>query len=73
MNSAPTSRVGTASMDNLTDDQRQALNQLRTLTDGADDEVSVNVLSSVDWDVQVGTPFNLHSTLADARGRWLLS
>jgi hypothetical protein len=40
-------------MENLTVDQRQALNQLRTLANGADDEVAMGVLESVDWDVQV--------------------
>jgi len=40
-------------MDGLDSKQRQALLQLRELTDGADDEVSISMLSIVDWDVQV--------------------
>ncbi len=40
-------------MDDLDSKQRQALLQLRELTDGADDEVSISMLSIVDWDVQV--------------------
>lgn len=40
-------------MDSLTPSQLEALNQLRDLTNGGDDDVSIGVLSSVDWDVQV--------------------
>jgi len=40
-------------MENLTVDQQRALNQLRVLTNGADDDVAMGVLDSVDWDVQV--------------------
>lgn len=40
------------SMD-LTDSQRQALDQLRELTNGANDESSISILQSVDWNVQV--------------------
>ncbi|KAJ3998837.1 hypothetical protein F5050DRAFT_1886836 [Lentinula boryana] len=36
----------------LTPSQTRALNQLRDLTNGGDDEVAMGVLSSVDWDVQ---------------------
>ncbi|KAF8154634.1 hypothetical protein B0H34DRAFT_676376 [Crassisporium funariophilum] len=39
-------------MDALDSDQRRSLQQLREITNGADDEVAVGVLSSVDWDVQ---------------------
>lgn len=39
--------------DQLTDSQLQALNQLRDLTNGADDQVAIGVLESVDWDVEV--------------------
>lgn len=37
----------------ITDEQTLALDQLRELTNGADDEVSIAVLSTVDWDVHV--------------------
>ena len=40
-------------MDNLTSEQSDALAQLRAITNGADDEVTVSVLQSVDWDLQV--------------------
>jgi hypothetical protein len=33
--------------------EQQALAQLRALTNGCDDEAAINVLASVDWDVQV--------------------
>ncbi|KAK7458719.1 UBX domain-containing protein 10 [Stygiomarasmius scandens] len=36
----------------LTPSQTAALNQLRDLTNGGDDEVTIGVLESVDWDVQ---------------------
>ncbi|KAL0958889.1 hypothetical protein HGRIS_014208 [Hohenbuehelia grisea] len=39
-------------MEALTDTQREALAQIRDLTNGADDQVSIDVLSSVGWDVQ---------------------
>jgi len=39
--------------DLLTPHQQHALDQLRELTNGADDEVSMGVLKSVEWDVQV--------------------
>ncbi|CAA7270771.1 unnamed protein product [Cyclocybe aegerita] len=39
-------------MDDLDNDQRAALQQLREITNGADDDVAIGVLSSVDWDVQ---------------------
>ncbi|SJL06638.1 uncharacterized protein ARMOST_09980 [Armillaria ostoyae] len=39
-------------MDGLTSSQLQALNQLRDLTNGGDDDVAIGVLSSVEWDVQ---------------------
>ncbi|KAK0447401.1 uncharacterized protein EV420DRAFT_1568587 [Desarmillaria tabescens] len=39
-------------MDGLTPSQLQALNQLRDLTNGGDDDVAIGVLSSVEWDVQ---------------------
>ncbi|KAF9443437.1 hypothetical protein P691DRAFT_808971 [Macrolepiota fuliginosa MF-IS2] len=39
-------------MSNLTDSQRQALDQLRELTNGGSDEVSTSVLESVDWNVE---------------------
>ena len=37
----------------LTSAQISALAQLQVLTNGADEDVAVAVLSSVDWDVQV--------------------
>ena len=49
------SHFQTKKMDGLDSKQRQALLQLRELTDGADDEVSISMLSIVDWDVQVNT------------------
>ncbi|KXN82918.1 UBX domain-containing protein 10 [Leucoagaricus sp. SymC.cos] len=39
-------------MSNLTDSQRRALDQLRELTNGGSDEVSIGVLESVDWNVE---------------------
>jgi hypothetical protein len=42
-------------MDTLEPNQLEALNQLRDLTNGGDDDVAIGVLSSVDWDVQVST------------------
>ncbi|KAJ3829288.1 hypothetical protein EV361DRAFT_865894 [Lentinula raphanica] len=36
----------------LTPSQASALSQLRDLTNGGDDEVAMDVLSSVDWDIQ---------------------
>jgi hypothetical protein len=43
----------TPTIENLTVHQQRALNQLRVLTDGADDDVAISVLDNVDWDVQV--------------------
>jgi len=40
-------------MDSLDDIQRNAVLQLRELINGADEDVAVGVLSSVEWDVQV--------------------
>lgn len=40
-------------MDDLTPEQVAAVAQLRELTNGSDEEVAVNVLRSVDWDVEV--------------------
>ena len=37
----------------LTAVQQQALDQLRDLTNGADDDVAAGVLRAVEWDVQV--------------------
>ncbi|EKM74991.1 hypothetical protein AGABI1DRAFT_88082 [Agaricus bisporus var. burnettii JB137-S8] len=39
-------------MSNLTDSQQRALNQLRELTNGGSDDVSIGVLESTDWDVE---------------------
>ncbi|TFK68044.1 hypothetical protein BDN72DRAFT_62871 [Pluteus cervinus] len=39
-------------MDTLTDYQRGCVTQLRDLTAGGDDDVSIDVLRSVNWDVQ---------------------
>ncbi|KAH6904324.1 hypothetical protein BKA70DRAFT_1297914 [Coprinopsis sp. MPI-PUGE-AT-0042] len=39
-------------MDDLTTEQVAAVAQLRELTNGSDEEVAVNVLRSVDWDVE---------------------
>ncbi|KAF4607331.1 hypothetical protein EYR38_001392 [Pleurotus pulmonarius] len=38
-------------MDNLSDHQLHALQQIRDLTNGADDDVALSVLQSVGWDV----------------------
>jgi FAS-associated factor 2 len=40
-------------MDHLTEEQRVALEQLRSITNSSDDDVTAGVLQSVDWDVQV--------------------
>lgn len=40
-------------MSNLDAHQREALAQLRDLTNGGDDDVAISVLDSVGWDVQV--------------------
>lgn len=40
-------------MSNLNDTQRRALDQLRELTNGGSDEISISVLQSVDWNVEV--------------------
>lgn len=40
-------------MDYLSTEQQQALSQLREIINGADDDVAIGVLSSVDWDVPV--------------------
>lgn len=45
--------------ESLTPSQRNALDQLQTLTAGGDPEVAIGVLSSVDWDVQVCQRFCL--------------
>jgi len=42
-------------MNNLSDSQRRAVDQLRELTNGGSDEVSIDVLESFDWDVEVGS------------------
>jgi len=42
-------------MSNLSDSQRRALDQLRELTNGGSDEVSIGVLESFDWDVEAGS------------------
>jgi len=46
------------SMDSLDDIQRNAVLQLRELINGADEDVAVGVLSSVEWDVQVCLSFH---------------
>jgi FAS-associated factor 2 len=46
-------------MDSLDDIQRHAVLQLRELINGADEDVAVGVLSSVEWDVQVCLSTNL--------------
>lgn len=43
------------SMSNLTDSQQHALNQLRELTNGGSDDVSISVLESAGWNVEVLT------------------
>lgn len=40
-------------LDSLSPTQAAAFQQLQTLTDGGDSEVSIAVLESVDWDVSV--------------------
>jgi hypothetical protein len=40
-------------MDHLTEEQKVALEQLQSITNSSDDDVTVSVLQSVDWDVQV--------------------
>jgi nucleosome binding factor SPN SPT16 subunit len=47
----------------LTPHQQRALDQLRELTNGADDEVSMGVLKSVEWDVQVCGFFAIFTSL----------
>jgi len=42
-------------MSNLSDSQRRALDQLRELTNGGSDEVSIGVLESFDWNVEAGS------------------
>lgn len=49
---SPNDTSGT-DIESLTSVQRQSLDQLRELTNGADDEVSMGVLRTVEWDVQV--------------------
>lgn len=39
--------------DALLPSQRDALAQLQVLTNGGDQEVAMNVLESVNWDIQV--------------------
>lgn len=40
-------------MDGLSDQERISVQQLRDLSAGGDDEVFIEVLKSVGWDVQV--------------------
>lgn len=40
-------------MDGLTAEQISAVAQLSELTNGSDEDVAINVLRSVDWDVEV--------------------
>ena len=42
-------------MSNLSDSQRRALDQLRELTNGGSDEVSIGVFESFDWNVEAGS------------------
>jgi FAS-associated factor 2 len=37
----------------LDEHQQQALAQLQTLTNGGDKQTAIDILASVDWDVQV--------------------
>lgn len=41
-------------MEHLSPSQRDAVNQLQALTNGGDVDVTIDVLESVNWDVQVG-------------------
>ena len=50
-------------MDYLSTEQQQALAQLREIINGADDDVAIGVLSSVDWDVPVRSFFFLFNLL----------
>lgn len=50
-------------MDYLSTEQQQALAQLREIINGADDDVAIGVLSSVDWDVPVRCFFFLFNLL----------
>lgn len=43
-----------AALESLTEAQRTALGQLQSITNGADIDAEIGVLSSVGWDVQVG-------------------
>lgn len=40
-------------MEHLSPSQRDAVNQLQALTNGGDVDVTIDVLESVNWDVQV--------------------
>jgi hypothetical protein len=50
-------------MSNLTDSQQRALDQLRELTNGASDDVSIGVLESANWDVEVCVVSRAYSVL----------
>lgn len=39
-------------MDRLNNDQRRAVQQLQEISNTTDDDVAVDVLSTVDWDIQ---------------------
>jgi FAS-associated factor 2 len=45
----------TDSTPSLTPSQAAALEQLQAITNGGDLDVAIDVLASVDWDVQVST------------------
>lgn len=49
----------TDSTSSLTPSQTAALEQLQAITNGGDRDVAIDVLASVDWDVQVSTAARL--------------
>ena len=49
----------TDSKSSLTPSQAAALEQLQAITNGGDRDVAIDVLASVDWDVQVSTAARL--------------
>ncbi|KAJ8507614.1 hypothetical protein ONZ45_g10032 [Pleurotus djamor] len=51
----------------LTPSQQQALQQIRDLTNGADDDVSISILQSVDWDVHKAADVIFSGGLAPPR------
>lgn len=42
-----------STMDALTDAEKETLSQLQAITNGADEDIQISLLQSVDWDLQV--------------------